>query len=156
MTAMKKGSTQNELNKAFALKTEIFHPKSSGSNSRKSRCSHQQHGNEDVKMTEEVDNNDDPDEGNSKPPPCKRIHLASSRRVITECNCRRLHRVLAYLSRADPGQPILISDSACDQSLITRDWMVLKWTSCHVLMTGAFAGQNVSEKFPVVIGAAKL
>jgi hypothetical protein len=156
MTAMKKGSTQHELNKAFALKTEIFHPKSSGSNSRKSRCSHQQHGNEDVKMTEEVDNNDDPDEGNSKPPPCKRIHLASSQWVITERNCCRLHRVLAYLSCADPGQPILISDSACDQSLITRDWMVLKWTGCHVLMTGSFAGQNVGEKFPVVIGAAKL
>jgi hypothetical protein len=31
--AMKKGSTQDELNKAFALKTEIFHPKSSSSNS---------------------------------------------------------------------------------------------------------------------------
>jgi hypothetical protein len=26
MMAMKKGSTQDELNKAFALKTEIFHP----------------------------------------------------------------------------------------------------------------------------------
>jgi hypothetical protein len=36
MMAMKKSSTQDELNKAFALKTEIFHPKSSGSNSRKS------------------------------------------------------------------------------------------------------------------------
>jgi hypothetical protein len=53
--------------------------------------------------------------------------------------------VSAYLSRADPRQSILISDSACDQSLITRDWMVLKWTSHHVLMTGAFAGQNISE-----------
>jgi hypothetical protein len=78
LTAMKKGSTQDELNKAFALKTEIFHPKSSGSNSWKSQHYHQQHSNEDVEMTEEVDNNDDPDEGNSKPPPCKRIHLASS------------------------------------------------------------------------------
>jgi hypothetical protein len=139
-TAIKKGLTQDELNKAFALKTEIFHPKSSGSNSWKSRCSRQQHDNEDVEMTEEVDNNDAPEEGDSKPPPCKRIHLASSRWVITEHNCRRVHSVLAYLSRADPGQPILISDSACDQSLITRDWTVLKWTGHHVLMTGAFAG----------------
>jgi hypothetical protein len=79
MTAMKKGLTQDELNKAFALKTEIFHPKSSGSNSQKSW----QHGNKDVKMTEEVDNNDDPDEGDSKPPPHKRICLASSQQVIT-------------------------------------------------------------------------
>jgi hypothetical protein len=156
MMAMKKGSTQNELNKAFALKTEIFHPKSSGSNSQKSQHSRQQHGNDNVKMTEDVDNNDDPDEGDSKPPPCKRIHLASSQWVITECNCHRVHRVLAYLSCADPGQPILISDSACDQSLITRDWTVLKWTGCHVLMTVAFAGRNVSEKFPVLISAAKL
>jgi hypothetical protein len=156
MMAMKKGSTQDELNKAFALKTEIFNSKLSGSNSRKTRRSHQQHGNEDVKMTEEVDNNDDPDEGDSKPPPHKRICLASRRRVITEHNCRRVHHVSAYLSRADPGQPILISDSACDQSLITRNWTVLKWTGHHVLMTGDFAGQNVGEKFPVVIGAAKL
>jgi hypothetical protein len=36
MTAMKKGPTQDELNKALALKTEILHPKSSGSNSQKS------------------------------------------------------------------------------------------------------------------------
>jgi hypothetical protein len=34
--------------------------------------------------------------------------------------------------------------------------MVLKWTGHHVLIPGAFAGQNVGEKFPVVIGAAKL
>jgi hypothetical protein len=137
---MKKGLTQDELNKAFALKTEILHPKSSGSNYRKSQCSHQQHGNEDVEVTEEVDNNDDPDEGDSKPPPRKRIHLVCSRWVITERNCCCVHRMLAYLSCADPGQPILISDSACDQFLITRDWTVLKWTSHHVLMTGAFAG----------------
>jgi hypothetical protein len=78
MMAMKKGLTQDELNKAFALKTEIFHPKSSGSNSRKSQRSCQQHGNKDVEMTEEVDYNDDPDEGDLKPPPHKRIHLASS------------------------------------------------------------------------------
>jgi hypothetical protein len=26
----------------------------------------------------------------------------------------------------------------------------------HVLMTGAFAGQNISEKFPVIISVAKL
>jgi hypothetical protein len=91
-------------------------------------------------MTEEVDNNDDPDEGDSKPPPRKRICLASSQGVITERNCCRVHRVSAYLSRADPGQPILISDSACDHSLITRDWTVLKWTDRPVLMTCAFAG----------------
>jgi hypothetical protein len=150
-TAMKKGPTQDELNKAFALKTEIFHPKSSGSNYPKSQRSRQQHDNEDVEMTEEVDNNDAPEEGDSKPPPCKRIRLASSRRVITERNCRCVHRVSAYLSRADLGQPILISDSACDQSFITRDWTILKWTSRHVLMTGAFAGQNVGEKFPVIM-----
>jgi hypothetical protein len=154
--AMKKGSTQDELNKAFALKTEIFHPKSSGSKSQKSQRSCQQHGNEDVEMTEEVDNNDDTDEGDLKPPPHKRIHLASSQRVITEHNCCRVHRLSAYLSCADPGQPLLISDSACDQSLITRDWMVLKWTGHHVLMTGAFAGQNVGEKFTVIVSAAKL
>ena len=145
MTAMKKGSTKDELNKAFTFKTEIFHPKLSGSKSWKSQPSCQQDGSKDVEMTEEVDNNDDTDEGDSKPPPHKRICLASSRCVITECNCHRVHRVLAYLSCADPGQPILISDSACDQSLITRDLTVLKWTGHHVLMTGAFAGRNIGE-----------
>jgi hypothetical protein len=105
MTAMKKGSTQDELNKAFALKTEIFHPKPSGSKSQKSWRSRQQDGNEDVKMTEKMDNNDDTDEGDSKPPPCKRTHLASSQHVITERNCCCiLHCVSAYLSCADPGQ----------------------------------------------------
>jgi hypothetical protein len=97
-TAMKKGPSQDELNKEFALKTEIFHPKSSGSNSQKSQCSHQQHDNEDVEMTEEVDNNDAPEEGDSKPPPHKRIRLASSRWVITERYCCCVHRMLAYLS----------------------------------------------------------
>jgi hypothetical protein len=87
-------------------------------------------------MMEEVDNNDAPEEGDSKPPPRKRICLASSRRVITERNCCRVHCMSVYLSRTDPVQPILISDSACDQSLITRDWTVLKWTGHHVLMTG--------------------
>jgi hypothetical protein len=125
--AMKKCLTQDEFNMAFALKTEIFHPKLSGSKSRKSQRSRQQDSNEDVEMTEEVDNNNDTDEGDSKPPPCKRICFTSSRCAITERNCRRVHCMSAYLSRADPGQPILISDSACDQSLITRDSMVLKW-----------------------------
>jgi hypothetical protein len=77
-TAIKKGLTQDELNKAFALKTEIFHHLLSGSNSQKSQCSCQQHGNKDVKMTEEVDNNDDPDESDSKPPPRRRSRLSSS------------------------------------------------------------------------------
>jgi hypothetical protein len=86
-TAMKKGPSQDELNNEFALKTEIFHPKSSGSNSQKSRRSCQQH------------DNDAPEEGDSKPPPHKRIRLASSRWVITERYCCRVHRMLAYLSR---------------------------------------------------------
>jgi hypothetical protein len=44
--ATKKGSTQDEFNKAFALKTEIYHPKSSGSKYRKSQHSRQEDGNE--------------------------------------------------------------------------------------------------------------
>ncbi len=106
-------------------------------------------------MTEEEDNNDDSNEGDSKPSPCKQICLASSWCVITKCN-HHVHCVLAHLSCADLGQPILISDSACDQFLITRDWMVFEWTSHHVLMTGVFAGLNIGEKFPVIIGMAKL
>jgi hypothetical protein len=54
--AMKKGLTQDESSKAFALKTEIYHPKLSGSKFWKSQFSHQHDGSEDVEMTEEEDN----------------------------------------------------------------------------------------------------
>jgi hypothetical protein len=108
-------------------------------------------------MTEEEKNATPADEEeDSKLPPQKCICLASSRRILTECNCHLVHHELADLSHADPGQPILFSDSACDQSLITKDWTVLKWTGHYVLMTGAFAGRNVDKKLPVVIGASKL
>jgi hypothetical protein len=71
MMSTKECSTQDEFNKAFALKAEIYHPKSFGSKYQKSQHSHQQDGNEDVEMTEEVDNNDVTNEGDLKPSPHK-------------------------------------------------------------------------------------
>jgi hypothetical protein len=57
---------------------------------------------------------------------------------------------------AEPSQPILIADSGCYPMLLSSIWRVLKWTGCHILMTGAFAGRNVGEKLPIISDADKL
>ena len=44
----------------------------------------------------------------------------------------------------------LIADSACDQMLITSAWSIISRSGTFVTMTGAFAGRNVGETFPVV------
>jgi len=56
---------------------------------------------------------------------------------------------------ADSNQHILIADSGCDQTLVTQIWTILENTGQHVIMTGAFAGRNVGERFPVVHAACK-
>jgi len=56
---------------------------------------------------------------------------------------------------ADPNQHILIADSGCDQTLVTKIWTILENTGHYVMMTGAFAGRNVGEQFPVVHAACK-
>ncbi len=61
-----------------------------------------------------------------------------------------------FISAADSSQQILVSDTGNDQTLLTLVWKVLQWTGCEVMMTGAFAGRNVSEVFPVVLAVAKL
>ena len=53
-------------------------------------------------------------------------------------------------------QQILVSDTGNDQTLLTAAWQVLTHTGREVMMTGAFAGQNVGEVFPVVSAVAKL
>jgi len=57
---------------------------------------------------------------------------------------------------ANPGQHLLIADSGCDQTLVTSIWTILQQTGHHVIMTGAFAGRNVGERFPVVHAACKV
>ena len=57
---------------------------------------------------------------------------------------------------ADPSQQILVSNTGNDQTLLTAAWQVLKHTGREVMMTGAFAGRNVGEVFPVVSAVAKL
>ena len=69
---------------------------------------------------------------------------------------RRLHRIEPGVAWYTDDHYVLISDSACDQSIATCIWTVLIWTGRHVLMTGAFAGRNVGEKFPVVSAACKM
>ena len=65
-------------------------------------------------------------------------------------------RVNDYLSEADSSQQILVSDTGNDQTLLTSTWRVLKHTGREVMMTGAFAGRNVGEVFPVVSAVAKI
>jgi len=57
---------------------------------------------------------------------------------------------------ANSGQHLLIADSGCDQTLVTSIWTILQQTGHHVIMTGAFAGHNVGEHFPVVHAACKV
>jgi hypothetical protein len=61
-----------------------------------------------------------------------------------------------HISEADPSQQILVSDSGNDQTLLTSAWKVLQRTGREVVMTGAFAGRNVGEVFPVVLAVAKI
>jgi hypothetical protein len=65
-------------------------------------------------------------------------------------------RVDEYISSADTSQQILVSDTGNDQTLLTSVWKVIQRTGCEVMMTGAFAGRNVGEVFPVVSAVAKL
>ncbi len=70
MMAMRKGATQGELNKEFALVTEIVNSKPSAANSWKSYRSHGTDRNEYVKMTEEGKNETPAnEEEDSKLPP---------------------------------------------------------------------------------------
>ncbi len=58
-----------------------------------------------------------------------------------------------FILEVDSSQQILLSDTGNDQTLLTSFWRVVQRT---VMMTGAFAGQNVGEVFPVVAVVAKL
>jgi hypothetical protein len=61
-----------------------------------------------------------------------------------------------YISEVDSSQQILVSDSGNDQMLLTSAWRILRRTGREVMMTGAFAGRNMGEVFPVVSAVAKI
>jgi hypothetical protein len=65
-------------------------------------------------------------------------------------------RVNEFISHVDPIQHILVSDSGNDQTILTSIWRMVNQTGREVMMTGAFAGRNVGEVFPVVSAVAKL
>ena len=60
------------------------------------------------------------------------------------------------LSQAGVSQSILISDSGCDQMLVTSIWRIVSRTGRSVTMNGAFAGRGPSQLLPVVSAAAKV
>ena len=69
---------------------------------------------------------------------------------------RRVTRVNEFISEVDSSQQILVSDSGNDQTLLTSVWKVVRRTGREVMMTGAFAGRNAGEVFPVVLAVAKI
>ena len=60
------------------------------------------------------------------------------------------------LSRAGASQSILISNSGCDQMLVTSIWQLVSRTRRAITMNGAFAGCGPSQIVPVVSCAAKV
>ena len=60
------------------------------------------------------------------------------------------------LSQAGESQVILISDSGCDQMLVTSIWRIVSRTGRSVTMNEAFAGHGHSQLLPVVSAAAKV
>jgi hypothetical protein len=65
-------------------------------------------------------------------------------------------RINDDISTVDSSTQILVSDTGNDQTLLTSAWTILERTGREVTMTGAFAGRNVGESFPVVSAVAKL
>ena len=69
---------------------------------------------------------------------------------------RRVTRINDFITEVDSSQQILVSDTGNDQTLLTSVWRVIASTGRNVMMTGAFAGRNVGELFPVVSAVAKV
>ena len=69
---------------------------------------------------------------------------------------RRVLRLPNGLSRAGASQLILISNSGCDQMLVTSIWRTVSHTGRSITMNGAFAGRGPSEILPVVSTVAKV
>ena len=69
---------------------------------------------------------------------------------------RRVTRLNENISQVDSSQHILVSDTGNDQTLFSSAWRVIHRPGREVMMTGAFAGRNVGESFPVVSAVAKL
>jgi hypothetical protein len=69
---------------------------------------------------------------------------------------RRVTRVNTDIVTVDSSTPIMVSNTGNDQTLLTSVWRVIHWNGRDVMMTGAFAGRNAGEVFPVVTAVAKL
>ena len=69
---------------------------------------------------------------------------------------RRVTQLNEFILEVDSSQPILVSDTGNDQTLLTSVWKVVRRTGREVMMTGAFAGHNVGEVFPAISAIAKL
>lgn len=68
----------------------------------------------------------------------------------------RVPRINGFITEADSSQQMLVSDLGNDQTLLTLVLRVIAMTGREVMMTGAFAGRNFGEYFPVVLAVAKV
>ena len=57
---------------------------------------------------------------------------------------------------AGSSQSILISDSGCDQMLVTSIWCIMSRTGRSITMNGSFAGCGSGYLLPVISAAAKV
>ena len=62
-------------------------------------------------------------------------------------------RISLTIPVANASTQVLISDSVCNQNLITSEWMVIKRHQNFVVMSGAFADRNTGQRFQVVLAA---
>ena len=60
------------------------------------------------------------------------------------------------LSQAGASQLIQISNSRCDQMLVTSIWCIISHTARSITMNGAFSSCGHSQLLPVVCAAAKV
>ena len=93
---------------------------------------------------------------------CRQVHMERQVCLPIDEDTRSsltLQRVLLMpngLSKAGVSQSILISDSGCNQMLVTSIWCIISHSRRSVTMNGAFASCGHSQLLPVVSPAAKV
>lgn len=160
-----RGSTQTQLEKAFAVVTEKYKAPAPGQGASKTACSRRAaQGDSDTIQDDEVNSTSANGETNksikSNETPRKCIKLQKLHRVIGLTRCRGVHhkvnKTCDFISTVDTSTQILVYDTSNDQTLVPSVWRIIRQTGRKRMMVGAFAGRNVGEVFPVVTAIAKI
>ena len=75
---------------------------------------------------------------------------------IPQSSCHRFTKINNGFSKVESDDLILVSDSGCDQSIITSLWMTIHTTERHIVKTGPFADPNIGLQFHVVSAIPKI